>query len=209
MKSFFLNRWYERAREKAWKKYGGHFYSTSQTKRIYPKQGLLGYKVLIDGYNNTFEVPSEQLHSLRSAGTLKTDQNSTRYVGFSDEEREKIIKMKSFVKDFALDERKRAKQIAAINLQQSRRPPVVLAEQNKRLTPVSENISSASEIINTNFKRSHTIVTDLKTFKSILDIDNSSVTTLTPSTLVSAPTRMKRTEGKLYLNTFLNIIFFY
>ena len=105
--------------------------------------------------------------------------------------------MKSFVKDFALDERKRAKKIAAMNLQQSRRPPVVLAEQNKRLASVSEKVSSVSEIINTDFKRSLTIGPDLKTFKSMLDIDNSSVTTLGPSTLVSAPTRMKRTEGKL------------
>ncbi|CAF5094083.1 unnamed protein product, partial [Rotaria socialis] len=44
-------RWYERAREKVWKKYGGRLlYNPSQAKRIYPTQGLLGYKVLIDGF---------------------------------------------------------------------------------------------------------------------------------------------------------------
>jgi len=191
--------WYERARERAWKKYGGRFYYISQTKRVYPKQGLLGYKVLIDGYNNTFEVPPEQLRNVRSSGTLKSDQNN-RYIGFSDEEREKIIKTKAFVKEFALDDRKRAKQIAAANLQQSRRPPLVLSSQsliehNKTLPQISEVTSLSSEDSN-NLKRSNTIVPDLKIFKSMFDIDNSSITNLTPSTLISAPPSNKRMENK-------------
>ena len=182
--------WYERAREKAWKKYGGRFYNSTQSKRVYAKQGLLGYKVLIDGYNNTFEVPTEQLRIVRSGGTVKSE-NTDRYIGFTNEEREKIVRMKNFVKDFALDDRKRAKQIAAANLQQARRPhasiPQSSAEQNKR----SYQTSASSELT-TNLKRSHTIVPDIKAFQSILDIDNSSITDLTPSTLVSVPSINKR-----------------
>jgi len=190
--------WYERAREKVWKKHGGHFYSASQTKRIYPKQGLLGYKVLIDGYNNTFEVPPEQLRNIRSSGASQIDQID-RYIGYSEEEREKLIQMKKFVKQFALDDRKRAKQIAQANLQQSRRPPLLLpsssTEHKKHSMQNSEIIFSSTEIPNT-LKRPITVAPDSKTFKSMLDIDNSSVTTLSPSTLTSIPSLVKRTESK-------------
>ncbi len=145
---FFFDSWYERAREKAWKQYGGGFYITNQRKRVYPKQGLLGYKVLVDGFNNTFEVPEEQLRNKRSGRNFKSDEN-IRYAGFSEEEREKIIKRKAFIKDFALDERERAKQTVAANLQQTRRPPLVLLppketfDQNKQSVLVSERRSSS------------------------------------------------------------------
>jgi hypothetical protein len=123
--------------------------------------------------------------------------------------------MKSFIKDFALDDRKRAKQIAAAHLQQSRRPPMLLSqsltEHNKQHSiPASEGISSSSEF-STNFKRSITLVPDSKTFKSMLDIDNSSVTDLTPSTLVGAqqiksksnvkPKRLSKTAYKILSST--------
>jgi hypothetical protein len=199
IKNISLHSWYERAREKAWKKYGGRFQSTSQTKRIYPKKGLLGYKVLIDGFNNTFEVPIEQFHGAPSASTTRSEQDS-RYAGFSEEERDKLIRMKSFVKEFALDDRKRAKQIAAANLQQSRRPPLLIhqtSDPNKHSIQPSDSIVSLTEVSSSQ-NRSNIIIPDLKTFRKMFDIDNSSVTNLSSSTTVSAPTFIKRMEGQSY-----------
>jgi hypothetical protein len=117
-------------------------------------------------------------------------------MGYSDEERDKIIQMKTFVKEFALDDRKRAKQIAAAHLQQSRRPPILLQQSLSSIEPnkqSSEGISSSTDV-STNFKRSHTIIPDMKSVRSMFDIDNSSVTNL--STLASAPSIIKRSEGK-------------
>ncbi|CAF4284594.1 unnamed protein product, partial [Rotaria sp. Silwood2] len=174
--------WYERARERAWKKYGGRFYTTTQTKRIYPETGLLGYKVLIDGYNNKFEVPIEQLRGARSSNSSKSDQ-MIRYAGFSDEERAKIIRMKAHIKQFALDERRRAKQIAAVNLQQSRRPPLLLSQMSTDLNKhaIIEGISSLSE-----FSSSQVLscISGLD-IKPIVETDNSSITSLLQSTLVN------------------------
>ncbi|CAF2813880.1 unnamed protein product [Rotaria sp. Silwood2] len=178
--------WYERAREKVWKKYGGRLYNTSQGKRMYPKQGLLGYKVLIDGFNNAFEVPLEQLRNLRSGGTTKSDQDD-HYNILDKEEQEKINKMKIFIKHFALDERKRAKQIAAENLQQSRRPPLLLPQtksnQNKSSKKISKSIPSSFEFSNKQGQLNKTN-TNLKTSKIILENDNTLSTNIIPSTLV-------------------------
>ncbi|CAF3277865.1 unnamed protein product [Rotaria socialis] len=158
-------RWYERAREKVWKKYGGRLlYNPSQAKRIYPTQGLLGYKVLIDGFNNAFDVPIEQLRNVRSGGTTKSDRDN-HYNTLDDDEQEKINKMKMFIKHFALDDRKRAKQKAAENLQQSRRPPLLLSSsqttlsKNRSVPKSSKTISSSFELSN-NQKQSKNI--DLK-----------------------------------------------
>ncbi|CAM4829977.1 unnamed protein product [Rotaria magnacalcarata] len=169
-------RWYERAREKVWKKYGGRLYNPSQTKRIYPTQGLLGYKVLIDGFNNAFEVPIEQFRNVRSGGTTKSDRDD-HYNTLDDDEQEKINKMKMFIKHFALDDRKRAKQKAAENLQQSRRPPLLLSSsqttlrKNKNLTKSSKTISSSFELSN-NQKQSKNI--DLKASKLLRENKNLS-----------------------------------
>ncbi|CAF4735661.1 unnamed protein product [Rotaria sp. Silwood1] len=183
--------WYERARERAWKKYGGRFYTTTQTKRVYPETGLLGYKVLIDGYNNKFEIPIEQLRGAHSNNASKSDQ-FIRYIGFSDEEREKIIQTKAHMKQFALDERRRAKQIAVAHLQQSRRPPLLLSQASTDLKkhPIgTECILSSSA-----FSNSQVLSTisgfDIKPMKSITEIDNSSVTSLLQSTVVN-PNRLE------------------
>ncbi|CAF3910026.1 unnamed protein product [Rotaria sordida] len=182
--------WYERAREKVWKKYGGHLYNTSQGKRIYPKQGLLGYKVLIDGFNNTFEVPLEQLRNVRSGGsTIRSDQNDYYHI-LNDKEQEKINKMKIFIKNFALDERKRAKQIAAENLQQSRRPRLLLLpqtklNQNKSSKKILKSIPSSSFEFSNKQKQLNRMDTNLKLSKIILKNENlSNTTNFTPSALV-------------------------
>lgn len=78
---------------------------------------------MIDGFNNAFELPIEQLRNLHSGDTEKAEQSEYQF-GYDEEEKEKINKMKLFIKHFALDDRKRAKQKAAENLQHSRRPPV-------------------------------------------------------------------------------------
>jgi hypothetical protein len=159
----------------------------NQTKRIYPRKGLLGYKVLIDGYNNTFEVPTEQHRTVRSSGTPRSDQ----YVGYNDEERRKIHQMKIFMKQFALDERQRAKQIAATNLQQSRRPPLILpriltgeAKNSITTTPqMLEGISSSSEFSNSQIVSSLT-ASDLQVLKSNVDIQTPSIDKLLNTPLI-------------------------
>jgi len=87
------------------------------------------------------------------------------------------------MKQFTLDERRRAKQIAAINLQQSRRPPLLSrqASANVHKTPmpitttaqVLEGISSSSEFSNSQ-TLSGAIPSDMKIFKSMLDTVNES-----------------------------------
>lgn len=57
---FFNSRWYERAQERVWKKYGIKADSSLHLKRVYQRQGLLGYRVLIDGFNNTFDATSRK-----------------------------------------------------------------------------------------------------------------------------------------------------
>ena len=193
-----LFRWYECARERVWKKFGGHIYSQNPGKRFYAQKGLLGYKVLIDGYNNTFEVPPEQLRNIRS-GTLQGEK-SDRYGYYSDEEREKLIQMKAFMKQMALDERRRAKQIAAINLQQTRRPPLLLSQTSvnankhpiKNRTNFLEDISSSSELLNSQVGSS-LIATDVKTVNSIPEVQKPSEDDLPPTELINAPeTKIKR-----------------
>lgn len=113
-------------------------------------------------------MPPEQLQNVRSSGTAKTNRDS-RYSNFSDEEQEKINKMKSFIKHFALDERKRAKQLAAENLQQSRRPPVVVSptrltkdkSPKKTSQPMSASLDLPSKL-----KRPNTIGSEIKTSKT-------------------------------------------
>lgn len=163
-------------------------------KRVYPKKGLLGYKVLIDGYNNTFEVPTEQLRSIKSGGTAKSN-DTDRYIGFTHEEREKIIQTKNYVKDFALDERKRAKQIAAVNLQQSRRRPIFLnqlsVEHRKPSTQNSDRILSSSDH-SFGSKRLTAFAPDMKTAQSLLEIDDNPVANHSSPALLSAPSVGKR-----------------
>ena len=116
--------WYERAREKAWKKFGGRFF-LPHTKRVYPKEGLLGYKVLVDGYNHVFEAPPTQARATRSGSSTRPNQEFA-YGAFSEDERAQNIRIKSSMKQYVMDERQRAKQIAAATLKQLRRPPKLL-----------------------------------------------------------------------------------
>lgn len=159
---------------------------------MYPQNGLLGYKVLIDGYNNTFEVPPEQLRNVRSGAVQ--GEKSDRYAFYSDEEREKLIRMKAFMKQMALDERRRAKQIAAINLQQNRRPPLFLSQTSvntnknamKNTTKFLEDMSSSSELLNSQVASS-LVVTDIKAVNPIPEVQISSDDLLPPTELINAP----------------------
>ncbi|CAF2245234.1 unnamed protein product [Rotaria magnacalcarata] len=180
--------WYERAREKVWKRTGGRLFTASPAKRVYPVTGLLGYKILIDGYNNKFEVPVEQLRGARYSGTNKSD-HFDHYVGLSDEERQKIIETKAYMKQFALDERRRAKQIAQARLQQARQTPTSLPHpsadlQKHRTTTISEDASSPSEFFMSQYLTSFS-ATDAKPMKPIVELDNSSITSLLQSTVIN------------------------
>lgn len=78
-----------------------------------------------------------------------TNEKSHRYVGYSDEEREKIIRTKAAIKQLALDERQRAKQIAASNLQARRQ---LLATDDHKLSNSTiqffEGLSTVSDLSN-------------------------------------------------------------
>jgi len=121
-----------------------------------------------------------------------------------------MIQMKLFIKQVALDERRRAKQIAAINLQQSRRPP--LLSQTSRdvsknpmattITQVSDGISSVSEISNSQ-RVSNISASDFKIFKPMLDIDNLSNVKLLPTKL-NNPIRRESKSFKNLLILYFN-----
>ncbi|CAF0832820.1 unnamed protein product [Adineta ricciae] len=168
--------WCERAREKTWKRFGGQF-STPQTKRVYPEAGLLGYKVLIDGYNNTFEVPPEQLQLPHSRNASQPDVST----GFSEEDREKILRTKNFMQSFHSDDRRRFKQIiASHHIGQS-------------------SISLPSDIIFNNRKNS--VMTphppsNLKSARSIVERNHSTIPTLLPSSSMSNPSRNESKSKK-------------
>ena len=94
-----------------------------------------------------------------------------------------------------MDERKRQKQIAAANLQQSRRPPLTVSqlstERSKQSLREPENILSNSEGSAT-FKRS-------QTSRALINIDNHPpppppMINHSPPTLLSAPSVSKRIE---------------
>ncbi len=200
IQSFFS--WYERARETAWKKFGGHFYTLTQTKRVYPRQGLLGYKVLIDGYNNTFEVPTEQLRNVHSSGTSRSDKSDLN-IGYNEDERRKILQTKIFMKQFALDEQQRAKQIAATNLQHSRRPPLVLPrilanETKHSMTTTSQILEGTSSL--SQFSMSHIVPSlsseNLKLFKSNFDADTPQIDKLQNTELIRTDNHSLQEKSK-------------
>lgn len=185
---FFSRSWYERAREKAWKKYGGRFCTTSNVKRVFPETGLLGYKVLIDGYNNKFEVPSEQLRGPHQNDTISVDHGDL-YAGFTNEERDKIIQMKAHIKQFALDERRRAKQGTPAHYSQAHRTqklPQKLNNTNnqpaKKILATAAKTAAAMQAfeatsyasdLSSSQVLSSTSVSDFKPMKPIAEMENS------------------------------------
>jgi hypothetical protein len=74
---------------------------------------------LIDGYNHTFEAPVVQMPDIPYESRLTNNK-------IDDDEQKKITDMKLFMKQYVLDDRQRAKQQAAVQLQQARRPPMLL-----------------------------------------------------------------------------------
>ncbi|UJR36041.1 hypothetical protein I4U23_028778 [Adineta vaga] len=181
--------WCERAREKTWKKFGGQL-STAQTKKIYPETGLLGYKVLIDGYNNTFEVPPEQLRIIRSDNASRTDC----YLGFSDEEQEKILQMKTSMKKFASDERRRVIKQAVAAYHQGHPRTSVPSEtipdlrKNSILTPrLSPNLKTARSIVDHNHSPTPGILrtSSLSVTNPTLNEEKSKLATHTPQPIIS------------------------
>lgn len=95
------------------------------SKRIYPENGLLGYQVCVDGFNNNFEGPIEQVRTTRSNSIVPTEMNC-RYGNFTEEERRKIFKTKLYMKDFLLSDRARARQSIAYH---KRRSTVFFSQQ--------------------------------------------------------------------------------
>ena len=205
-------RWHERAREKAWKKFGGRFF-LAHTKRVYPKEGLLGYKVLVDGYNHTFEAPPTQGRAVRSGSSTRSNQTFA-YGAFSDEERTQIAQMKSSMKQYVMDERQRAKQLAAAQLQQLRRPPNLLPRSSSSGAPKppaiakvqwirSQQESSFSMAPSQNPNQSSTSALAPSVSKSKTNVDTASTPQLQPSTIVSITTSsVSSSKGQLSLVRF-------
>ena len=138
-----------------WKKYGGRCSTVKRTKRIYPRQGLLGYKVLIDGYNNTFEMPVERDQPVR----LRSDPGGVN-AGFGPEEREKIIEMDQLMRQYVLDDDRRTKQTISARYQRWRRPDLSSSRKSQRFNeqPVVEtrpalHSSVASTVLNKDSSR--------------------------------------------------------
>ena len=111
----------------------------------------------------------------------------------NEEEQEKIQKMKSFVKERAVDERTRTKQIVSERLQRSCRPPLLIPQTTSNQTKKSkinlETISSSFEYSNIQ-KRLNTSISHLKTSKTKSDNEKLLNANLTTSAF------SKRNESK-------------
>src|SRR5262249_53769859 len=70
-------------------------------------------------FNNTFDASNEPIRCVPSNRKSQIDQ-TRRFIGYTDEEREKLIKMEAYMKQFGADERQWTKHAATINLQKSR-----------------------------------------------------------------------------------------
>ena len=96
-----------------------------EVKRAYRSKGLLGYKVLIDGFNNTFDAPNEPMHRIASGRKSQLDQTD-RCIGFADEERAKILEMQASMKQFRADEQQLlTPHTGTSSLQKTRHPPLL------------------------------------------------------------------------------------
>ncbi|CAF0754445.1 unnamed protein product [Didymodactylos carnosus] len=140
-------KWYERARESAWKKNGGNFYSNPLSKRIYPKTGLLGYKVLIDGYNNTFDGVQEQYlqqkpNSAKHSGGI---DYIDRYFGKDIYEKEKYLQKKTYMKQFGVEDKHRKGNLAPTITDQRR-----FATSKRQMPYTSKIDQDKTSKVNTN-----------------------------------------------------------
>lgn len=90
-------RWYARAKERVWKKYGCCIERSIDIKRSHQSKGVLGYKVSIDGFTGI----STNVH---------TDFDH-RSVIYSEEERNKLSKIEVHMKKTVSDLKKAKKKI--------------------------------------------------------------------------------------------------
>lgn len=119
-----MPRWYERAQVRVWKKHGVPIDTSAALKRDALSRGLLGYKVLIDGFNNTFDASNASNCSAVSDKRSQTNE-ADRYIGYTNEERERILKMKAYMKKFVADTKQWGKSTPANIRQKSRHPPLL------------------------------------------------------------------------------------
>lgn len=125
---YFLPRWYERARERVRRKYGVNIDRSLDIKRAYQSNGLLGHKVWIDGFNNNFDASNESIYPTNSDKICKSDQTN-RYSSYTNEEHEKILKIKTYMKQFGSDKNQRVK-IASTSDHQKQQHPSLLAQHS-------------------------------------------------------------------------------
>lgn len=155
----------------------------------------MGYKVLVDGYNHTFEAPPTQGRPVRSGSSTRSNQ-AFAYGAFSNEERTQITQMKSSMKQYVMDERQRAKQLAAAQLQQLRRPPNLLPRSSSsganKPTPIAtvswarrQQESSFSMTPSQNPNQSSTTELAASVSKTKTNVDTASTPQFPPPTIVS------------------------
>ncbi|CAF1102494.1 unnamed protein product [Rotaria sordida] len=200
-------RWYERAQERVWKKYGVHIHNSIEIKRSFQSKGLLGYKVMIDGFNNTFDASNEPICSVTSSRKSKLDQTD-RYSDYIDEENEKIHKMKAYMEGFGAVERQRTKPPAVNNLRKLRHIPFLSQYSllDAKLQPIDltsinsavflEGIMSPSEISNSQGPSSF-IGLDHQCSKFIFDMEKSLNISRTQLNAAN-PATFEPNKGKFY-----------
>lgn len=154
--SSFLSRWYDRARERVWKKHGAPLDHSIEIKRSVQSRGLLGYRVLIDGFNNTFD-PSVVSNSSEASRSQANIEELIRYNTYSNEERENMLKTKVYMKQFLASHPRRAKTVANSFGRRSRNTPLLAQHgimgarmqavnyTTKNSSVLSENFTSSSE----------------------------------------------------------------
>lgn len=160
MHRFLLCRWYERAQTRVWKKYGVYSENSAEIKRAPHSTGLLGYKVCIDGFDSSFDS---------SANCDEEKLRTDRYIGYTEEEVEKLRKMRLQMKQSA----------APMIRKKSRNLPVLSRQglfgtkiQTTDFTPTgSREIVDQSNVSFSSISFEHTI--SQSTIDSVLSLQSS------------------------------------
>lgn len=90
---YVLKLWAERARERVFAKHGLNFSSLKRKPLIKNGESLLGYKVLVDGFNNDFQ-------DYYSTAEYSKEKTRTVCVVLDDREKYKLKTVESFMKTY-------------------------------------------------------------------------------------------------------------
>lgn len=92
---FVFKNWAERARERVYAQLGVQYSSLRRKPLLTNGESLLGYKILIDGYNNDF-------HDYYSTAEYAKEKMKPACVVINEREKVKVKNIENYVKKFAI-----------------------------------------------------------------------------------------------------------